>query len=352
MATRSASLQHLALVLRTTLVKRVQDYDCFDKIFQQYWHGQLFTGPSLTTSVGQLNKKLDESVLVTKPDGIQHAREAVETMASFYSPFENLATKRFVILDAQRGLIVQRNVRLLARLLAMKEGVRYRRATRGQLDLRATIRRSLETHGELLHVTHRERKRTNGPVVVFCDVSGSMDSRSQDLLTIIHAIQNAQPRAETFIFSTELLRVTRWLLASSLDEAARQISARAHVWGSGTKIGYCLSTALTDYTNILTRDTLVVIISDGWDVGDLELLRKTMEELRRRVGVLVWLNPWADEPNFELGSSGLKTALPYVDLHAGSSILYDRQRLLRSSALLASKLSSLPRLSNSLQHSD
>jgi uncharacterized protein with von Willebrand factor type A (vWA) domain len=338
--TRPVSLQHLARVLRVTLIKSGEDYDCFEKSFNRFWRGQLFSGPSITTtSVGQLRKKLAESVLVTKPDDHPSVTAAPQALASSYSPFENFATKRFIKLDAQRGLTVQRNVLLLASTLALRVGVRYRRSARGQLDLRSTIRRSFETQGEILGLAHRERKWTNGPIVVFCDVSGSMDTSSEALLTIIHAIQNCQRHVETFIFSTELMRVTKWLLASSLSEAARQISARAQAWGSGTKIGVCLSTALTNYLNLLRNDTLTIIISDGWDVGDLDLLKRTMELLRSRVGALVWINPWADETGFQIGSSGLRTALPYVDMHIGPAELYDRRKLLVRAARIAPKLS-------------
>ena len=334
--TYTSSLVQLAEVLRITLVKRFEQYDLFTKLFNQYWQNQLFSGPSTTSATGKLEKNLDQVVSTTDSNRPRQLG-LIEKNAVAYSPFENLTSKKFVGLDQQREATIQRNVRTLLGVLSLREGVRYRKALRGKVDLRRTIRKSLETQGELLHVARRTRKKTRAPIVLLCDVSGSMDANSEDLLTIIHAIQNSQQRAETFLFSTELMRISNLVRMTTLTKAAHEISTKVHVWGSGTKIGYCLSTVLANYAEFLTRETVVVIISDGWDVGDLALLTMKMRELRNRVGIVIWLNPWADRPDFEISPSGLKAALPFIDLHTGPTILLDRCRLLEKAVTLTTE---------------
>jgi len=330
LTTYTPSYAQLAGVLRITLVKRPEQYDLFTKLFNQYWRNQLFSGPSTTRDTGKIEKHLREATEKTISN--KRLTTNVKNLVA-YSPFENLTTKKLLGASSkQQEATIQRNIRALLRALPLKEGLRYRKSLRGKIDLRATIRNSLETHGELLHVTHRTRKQTRAPIVLLCDVSGSMDQNSEDLLTVIHAIQNSQQNAETFLFSTELIRVSNLVRMKTITETAHQISTNVHVWGSGTKIGQCLSTALGNYPEFFTTATVVVIISDGWDIGDLAILAVKMRELRNRVGIIIWLNPWADRPEFKIYPSGLKAALPFIDLHTGPSILLHRQKLLHTVA--------------------
>src|SRR5271167_58285 len=154
--TYTSSLVQLGEVLRITLVKRFEQYDLFTKLFNQYWQNQLFSGPSTTSATGKLEKNLDQVVNATDSN---HPKQLglIEKNAVAYSPFENLTSKKFVGLDQQREATIQRNVRTLLGVLSLREGVRYRKALRGKVDLRRTIRKSLETQGELLHVARRTR---------------------------------------------------------------------------------------------------------------------------------------------------------------------------------------------------
>ncbi len=324
-------LPQLGYVLRTALVKWPEHYGLFERVFREFWKVQT----PISSPAGPEQPKGSTGEMFRVPSTVSFrsvwTAHSVQTkkaeVTAAYSPFANLATKQFGRLDQHRGFIVKRSVRSLLRMLATRPGRRYRQSLRGELDLRGMIRRSLGTQGELIHVLHRRRKLSRAAVTAFCDVSGSMEARSEELLMLLHSIQNSVPKAETFVFSTDLVRVSEWLQARSLREAADNLSRRIKVWGSGTRIGHCLANALTSYGHLLGDDTVILIISDGWDLGELDLLAATMRELQRRVASIFWLNPLADEPGFQPGASGLLEVLPFVNLHSGISLLYDRRKL-------------------------
>ncbi len=328
-----SSLDQLQYVLRSALVKSPEHYPIFETIFRQFWRERTLS-VTLTREqteepergVSKIAPKLNfRSLAMAREEMIQAAK-----LVAMYSPFQNLATKKFGKLDESRGLVVKRNVRRLARMLATRPGRRYRPALRGELDLRRMIRSGLGTQGQLIRILRRRRKLGRAPIVLFCDVSGSMEGRSEELLLLMDSIQNSVSKAETFVFSTDLVQVSEWLRGKSLREAANIVSRRIRVWGSGTRIGYCLASALTSYSHFLSRDAIAMIISDGWDVGDLKLLSAAMAELRSRVSRIVWLNPWANQPNFKPAVRGLLEALKFVDLHAGLVVLYDRRELVHN----------------------
>ena len=153
---------------------------------------------------------------------------------------------------------------------------------------------------------------------IHIDVSGSMDFHSTRLLKVLHLAQNTVPDARVFAFSTGLTRMERYLRGRSLRNAAREVSRNVEIWSSGTRIGAALGRLLREYSADLRADTVVVIISDGWEVGELEVLDENLAKMRRRVSKIVWLNPLADDPGYLPKTLGMQTALPYVDLFAPS----------------------------------
>jgi uncharacterized protein len=160
------------------------------------------------------------------------------------------------------------------------------------------------------------RKRRRTKLVVLCDVSGSMDLYSRFLLQVLFALQRAFARVETFAFSTRLVRITdpaRDSYRDALDALARLPRAG---WSGGTKIGECLEAFRGGWPRSVDRRTVVVVLSDGWDTGDPDVLAGALRAIRRRAGRVVWLNPLLGSPGYEPLTRGMQAALPHVDVFA------------------------------------
>jgi uncharacterized protein with von Willebrand factor type A (vWA) domain len=147
-----------------------------------------------------------------------------------------------------------------------------------------------------------------------CDISGSMERYSRFLLRFAHALQRSGAPVEVFVFGTRLTRITRELRARSPDAAIRQVADRVVDWSGGTRIGESLRTLNRRWVRRTIRSgALVLIVSDGWERGDPDLLAREMATLRRACHRLLWLDPLASRPGFEPTTVGLQAALPHVD---------------------------------------
>jgi uncharacterized protein with von Willebrand factor type A (vWA) domain len=218
----------------------------------------------------------------------------------------------------------------IARRVATRLSRRTRHARRGHLvDLRRTIRSSLRRGGEILEILRRERKVQKMRVALLCDVSGSMDLYSRFLIQFIYALQHAVGRVETFVFSTGLHRITGQLERDDLRAALDEVARRVPDWSGGTKIGRSLRAFLDEHGHVLDRHTVAIIISDGWDTGDVEVLDAAMADLKRRAARVIWLNPLLASPGYEPICQGMRVALPYVDVFAPAHNLDSLRRLER-----------------------
>jgi uncharacterized protein with von Willebrand factor type A (vWA) domain len=163
-------------------------------------------------------------------------------------------------------------------------------------------------------------------LVFVLDVSGSMTDYSRALLLFAHAALRADPRWEAFCFGTRLTRLTKVLAAAGPDRALRQASAEVFDWDAGTRIGESLAHLLAGHASTV-RGSVVVVCSDGLEVGDPEHLRAQMARLSRLAHAVVWLNPLQEHPEYEPLARGMKAALPYVDLFAGGHNLASLEEL-------------------------
>lgn len=231
----------------------------------------------------------------------------VEVEVALASPQELLRTKSFAELStAELASLMQRlRLRVPTRRTRRREAAR-----RGDPDLRRTLRRSFRTGGEPVERAWRARRRRRRRLVLLLDVSGSMADYSRALVLFARAALQADTRWEAFCFGTRLTRVTRALGAADPQEALRRAAEEVVDWNGGTRIGAALR-ALTR-TNVV-RGSVVVICSDGLDVGDPDLLRAEMARLSRLAHRVVWLNPLKEDPRYEPLARGMRAALPHVD---------------------------------------
>ena len=186
--------------------------------------------------------------------------------------------------------------------------------TGARADMRATLRTALRSGGDIIPMRWRRRRQRKPPIVVLCDISGSMERYARMLLHFMHAITNDRDRVHTFLFGTRLTNVTRYLRNKDIDVALEQVTDAVVDWSGGTRIGQCLHDFNRDWSRrVLTQGAVVILITDGLDREGGEGLPKEMDRLHRSSRRLIWLNPLLRYDQFEPKSQGIRAILPHVD---------------------------------------
>jgi hypothetical protein len=246
-----------------------------------------------------------------------------------YSFGEVLRQREFDKMTPAELRDAERLVDLLTPRLETRRTRRYELHHRGQLLApRAMFRRNLGTGGQLTEWVWRRPVRHPRPLVVLCDISGSMERHSRLLLRFVQALTAANAvRVESFVFGTRLTRVTRLLRDRDRDRALSRVADAVIDWAGGTRIGE----SFRDFNLRWARRTLrssgvVIVVSDGWDRGDPALVAAETARLRRNCHRLVWLNPLAGTPGYQPLAAGMKAAYPFVDdfLPAGTVASLER----------------------------
>jgi uncharacterized protein len=240
-----------------------------------------------------------------------------------WSAMELLRTKDFAAYTDDERALAQRVLAELARR-GPRRPSRRRRAARRRTrrpDVRSMIRASLRYGGEPVERRWHAPTRAKRPLVLVCDVSGSMAPYSRMLLQYLRACGVAHGRVEAFVFGTRLTRVTRELADRDADRGLARAAEAVVDWSGGTRIGEALSVLNREYGRRVGRGADVVLLSDGWDRGDPAVLSAELARLRRTARATIWLNPLKADRDFEPLARGMKAALPHIDhLLAGNSL--------------------------------
>ncbi|CAI8003658.1 hypothetical protein GBAR_LOCUS3721 [Geodia barretti] len=309
---------------RSIFVHRKQDLPVFDEAFNVFWRKpntarsgmdlrsmgeqRRFRKPQV--SAGHDEPMDDALALDGDPDD-----DSVSNidLTRTYSAREVLREKDFAQFA---GHEVAEARRMMASLRWDLGNRRTRRMVPGDgsgLDMRRTLRRSLQHGGEMLELAHRGPKSRPRSLALICDVSGSMERYTRMLLHFIHTIAVGQP-IEAFLFATRLTRITRQLRYRSIDQAITEVSRAVPDWAGGTRIGEAVKTFNYQWLRRTLRgQSIVMIISDGWDRGEPELLARETSRLQRSCHRLIWLNPLLGSPSYQPLTQGMQAALPYVD---------------------------------------
>ena len=307
---------------RCLLVHRKQDLPVFDEAFQIFWRR-----PASRQSTRDL-RSLGENRRFRKPQvGPPSAGDANDggsgspdqpgvhvDLTRTYSSREVLREKDFA--DFTPAEI--RDARLMMRELSWNLGrQRTRRLSPGYgsaLDLRKTLRSALKFGGEPLQLARLQRKDKVRQLVLICDVSGSMERYTRMLLHFIHSLSGNLDQVEAFLFATRLTRITRFLKHRGVDQTVNQLARAVPDWSGGTRIGQALKTFNYQWLRrVMGSGAIVMIISDGWDRGEPELLAKEAARLQRSCRRLVWLNPLLGSAEYQPLTRGMQAALPYAD---------------------------------------
>ena len=332
--------------LRTVLVHRQQDLSLFDEAFEVFWRppkDQSFTMD--LRALGEQRRYRKSQVAPPGPaaddqPAADHDDQTDDTdrvdLTRTYSAREVLRQKDFASYSLEE--IGQAN-RMMAQLkwdLGMRRTRRWRLGHGPRVDLRRVVRRSIQYGGEFVELPRLGPKQKRRPLVLICDVSGSMEQYTRMLLHFIHSISDGMKGVEAFLFATRLTRITPMIPHRRVDEAVAAVSRGVPDWAGGTRIGEALKTFNYRWARrTLGWGAVVMIISDGWDRGDPELLTSEVARLQRSCYRLIWLNPLLGTQGYEPLTRGIMAALPLVDDHLPVHNLASLEDL-------ASHLNSLP----------
>jgi uncharacterized protein with von Willebrand factor type A (vWA) domain len=311
------------LALRAALCSRREDLAAFDAAFAEVFADALPRDEPLITPDAAQQLALPRTATPGAPPQVARPDEPHPVPAA-YSAEEQLRERDFAsYTDAERRA-ARRVLEQLARRGPTRRSRRLvpSRRRRGHApDLRRTVRASLRHAGEPLERHWRAPSDRPRPLVLVCDVSGSMTPYARVLLQYLQASVAARRRVEAFAFGTRLTRVTLELAGRDPDRALERAAAAVTDWSGGTRIGDALATLNREHGRRIGRGSAVVILSDGWDRGEPDVLAAEMGRLRRAAHRVVWLNPLAARPGFAPLTRGMQAALPHTDRFlAGNSL--------------------------------
>lgn len=308
---------------RTILINRVEHLPLFEQAFDLFWQarkaGDLaaldLSGLKQTLSQPPTQKVIIGRAATDSGEDTPQTDEPLLDTVYTYSTHEVLRQKDFAHLTPTELSEVKRMMLDMTWELAHRRTRRKIRASAGAyFDLRRTFRQNLRYGGEWLHLSRRKRKEKRRPLVVICDISGSMERYSRILLKFVYVISNGLEKVEAFVFSTRLTHITNHLKKNNVDVALDHVLLHIHDWAGGTRTGDALKTFNYQWARrVLGQGAIALIISDGWDRGDIDLLRREMARLQRSCYQLIWLNPLLGSPNYEPLTQGIQAALPHVD---------------------------------------
>jgi len=305
--------QEVHSLLSAHYVTQPEELSVFDAVFEEFWC--LKDPHNVSDSRGHVQLSGTFPLTIVTGDGKEkdHLRQDLETPP--YSPQEVLHKKDFADILEGESEDVCRVIMALAQNLGLRLGRRWRTKGKGKrVDLRGSVRSSLRHGGELLVLRRKRRRPKKTRFVVLCDVSSSMDCYSRFLLQFMYGFQRHVPRVETFVFSTRLSRITPLLRMRKIAAAYELISEKVSDWSGGTRIG----SSLAEYNRRFGPrysgpNTVIVLLSDGWDQGEMALLEREIRKLNSRANRLMWLNPLLGMPDYQPIDRGMRTALPHVE---------------------------------------
>ncbi len=331
------NVETVKFALRATLCSTKEEWDAFAELFERFW-----TGRSRLSAAGSRlraippkpsGRNLGENRYrrsATDSRGCPSLRQLVadasqqlsglkeDKAASGASAIERLSRIDFSQVPEHDLAELEKISLRLLRLMSCRVSRRFqRRQPRGRVDLRRTIRHNLRHGGELIQLINQSRKRRPAKLVILLDVSDSMNLYSLFLLKFAYVLGKEFRDVAAFVFSTNLVPVSGALRAPKLSGALDALSQTISGWAGGTRIGFSLHEFNKIHARrLLSHRTVFIILSDGWDTGEPELLTAELKAIKQRVSKLIWLNPLLGLADYEPITRGMSAALRYVDIFA------------------------------------
>ena len=319
---------------RALLVQRHEQLGPFERLFDAFWrdHANPFAMQGATVSDARTTSaRVSATAGVLPPEegsAEDDVDQPVEGVFQTWSEIGGLAHKDFAEFTPDEMTRARIALEQLDWVPGERRTRRWIRGRGPRIDLRRALMRSLRTGGEVITLPTRRRRSRPRPLVLLCDVSGSMERYSRMLLHFAHGLAHRRGRLEVFLFATGLTRVTRQMRLRRLQEAVDAVSDAVPDWSGGTRIGPALRQFHQRWARrVLHQAPVVLLISDGWDRGDPHVLREQVARLQRSCHRLIWLNPLIGTVNYAPLTRGLQAALPYVDDFLAARTLTDLAEL-------------------------
>ena len=310
---------------RTNLIAGESDRETFDTAFNLFWRYPRpeFQGVEMEaqtpepSALQDLSDAGDEQDIVEQwlDTEAEESAEGEEDDSVAYSAEDLLSRKDFSEFTKEDMEQAREIVAKLAAVLATKLSRRKVVGKKGKtIDFRRSWRQSLVHGGEPLELIRKQQKIKKTKILLLCDVSGSMDCYAKFLIQFIYGMQQELREVDVAVFSTHLTDITGLLRRKGLAEGLNEVSNVVPDWSGGTKIGESLLEFYRQFApSFSAYRSVVILISDGWDRGDVDVLRRSMEMIHRHAYRLIWLNPLLGSDGYQPICRGIRTALPYVD---------------------------------------
>jgi uncharacterized protein len=315
--------------LFSVFVNRQDQRELFDQAFHVFWRNPRLLEQMMSmllprvdvdrddeAAPQEISRRINEALFPGRGEAENEAREQeIEVDASFsFSDREVLQKLDFEAMSAEEVASAKAAIQRLRLPIVEVPTRRMRPDPRGRrVDMRATLRAALRQSGAI-PLKRRSPRRRHPPLVVICDISGSMSRYSRMFLHFMHAITNDRDRVHTFTFGTRLTNITRFLRHRDVDVALAKVAEAVEDWSGGTRIGTCLKEFNAGWSRrVLGQGAIVLVISDGLDRDAGAGLAREMERLHKSCRRLMWLNPLLRYDGFEPKSRGIRAMLPHVD---------------------------------------
>ncbi len=311
--------------LYAALVSRPEHQEIFDQAFRVFWRDPQIMERTIalalpTASIGSqkpLNRRVAEAMRGNNDNFSSKKKEDIIQLdaALSFSAQEQLRLKDFEMMSQEELAAAKIAISQLKLFVEERPTRRFAPSPHGdKVDLRSSLRLAVRSGSDLLSLGYRKPRMRRPPLVVLCDISGSMERYSRLMLHFLHALANDRDRISIFLFGTRLSHVTRLFRYRDVDVALQQVSQTVSDWSGGTRIGACLA----EFNRLWARRTLgqsatVLFISDGLDRDAGHGLAAAMERLHKSCQRLIWLNPLLRYDGFAPTSSGNRAIIPYVD---------------------------------------
>jgi uncharacterized protein with von Willebrand factor type A (vWA) domain len=314
--------------LAAVFLSKREQQELFDQAFHIFWRDPQMLERIMSLLLPQIysraghaetpaaSNRLSEALYSKQREQAQQEDQQIEIDASLtFSQSELLQHADF---ETMTGAELAQAKKLIARLrlpIPEVQTRRFRPDARGaRIDLPATLRASMRGGAQIIALKRRSRITRHPPLVVLCDISGSMSRYSRMFLHFLHAITNDRDRVHTLVFGTRLTNITRHLRNRDVDIAMNRVASAIQDWAGGTRIGVCLAEFNRKWSRrLLGQNAVVLLISDGLDRDVGEGLGTEMERLHKSCRKLVWLNPLLRYEGFQPRPSGVRAMLPHVD---------------------------------------
>ena len=308
--------------LTSLFCQEAEEREAFKKMYNQFWKQKgtvIRDKRSIKNRTNIQTNKVSTAVMIGTgaSDSTEEGEESKTTTGA--NTKETLKRTDFAYLTKHQSQLLDELSAQMVKEMSQRLKRRKQKSNKGQIDIANSIRNNIQNGGNIVKLTKKQKKKDKYRLMILLDVSGSMDKYSFYLLKFLWALRSNFKQIEVFTFSTQLMRITDFISDKNMAIALAMVSQNAKHWSSGTKIGECLADFNDNYAKrYLNGKTMTIVLSDGLDTGEPEILETAIEQIKMRSKKLIWLNPLKGMQGYQPIQMGMKAALPSLN-HFGSA---------------------------------